>query len=447
MMDEIESGIETPPAGPHPVETGPDAPTMPRAHHSALLIVFLVVFIDLLGFGIVLPLLPRFAKEYIPGGVASPWTGPIIGLLMASFSAMQFIFAPIYGRISDRIGRRPILLLGLASSVVFYGLFGFACIVGSEGKQELALVLLFVSRIGAGIAGATIGTAQAAIADSTTPDKRSRGMALIGAAFGIGFTFGPLIGAGALWLTSDYAGSPGFVAAAISLVALVLAVAILPETYKAGSLGHLRRHWLDIHGLQTALRTPTIGLLILMFFLSTFSFAMFEPTLALLLDTPGLNLDKRNTFLVFTYVGFVLALAQGVLYRRLAARLNEITFIWVGAGLMALGLGGIGAVARLTEEPGVSLMPSLLGALAVAVTGFAFMTPSVQALISRRSDPTRQGEILGVNQSANAMARILGPAIGTPLFYLSNTSHLVPYAVGAALLFLVLLLSVAVRHE
>jgi MFS family permease len=445
MMDEIESGIETPPAGPHPMETDPTPAATPRAHHSALLIVFLVVFIDLLGFGIVLPLLPRFAKEYIPGGAANPWAGTIIGLLAASFSAMQFVFAPIYGRISDRIGRRPILIQGLAGSVVFYALFGYACIVGSEGRQELALLLLFISRIGAGVAGATIGTAQAAIADSTTPDKRSRGMALIGAAFGIGFTFGPLIGAGALTLTNDYAGSPGFVAAAISLVALVLAIAILPETCKAGA--HLRRHWLDIHGLQTALRTPTIGLLILMFFLSTFSFAMFEPTLALLLDTPGLNLDKRNTFLVFTYVGFVLALAQGVLYRRLAARLNEITFIWLGAALMAVGLGGIGAVARLTEEPGVSLMPSLLGALAVAVTGFAFMTPSVQALISRRSDPTRQGEILGVNQSANAMARILGPAVGMPLFYLSNTSHLVPYAAGAALLFMVLLLSFTVRHE
>jgi hypothetical protein len=142
-----------------------------------------------------------------------------------------------------------------------------------------------------------------------------------------------------------------------------------------------------------------------------------------------------------------LALAQGLLYRRLAGRLNEVTFIWLGAGLMALGLGGIGAVARLTEEPGGNLLPALFGVLAIAVTGFAFMTPSVQALISRRSDPTRQGEILGVNQSANAMARILGPAVGTPLFYLSNTSHLVPYAAGAALLFMVLLLSFTVRHE
>src|SRR5262249_31170916 len=233
-------------------------------------------------------------------------------------------------RSAVRRGRRPFLLSGLLGSVVFYALFGFASDLG-PGQELLALILLFVARIGAGIAGATIATAQAAIADSTTPERRSRGMALIGAAFGIGFTFGPLIGAGALWLTNDYDGSPGFAAAVLSLIAFVLALVILPETLQAGEAVRQRR-WLDWEGLQTALRTPTIGLLILMFFLSTFSFAMFEPTLALLLDTPALKLDKRNTFLVFTYVGLVLTLAQGLLYRRLAARLKEITFIWLGAG-------------------------------------------------------------------------------------------------------------------
>src|SRR5207253_4086876 len=137
----------------------PDPSAAPKK--SALLIVFLVVFIDLFGFGIVLPLLPRYGREMIPGGEDSPWAGPILGLLMASFSAMQFIFAPVWGRISDRIGRRPVLLMGLASSVIFYALFGVASMIGSEGRQELGLVLLFVSRTGAGIAGATISTAQA----------------------------------------------------------------------------------------------------------------------------------------------------------------------------------------------------------------------------------------------------------------------------------------------
>src|SRR5262249_3390317 len=156
----------------------------------------LVVFIDLLGFGIVLPLLPLYATEILsplfPGddSGARSLRGLVLGLLMASFSLMQFFFAPFWGRISDRIGRRPILLLGLAGSVVFYALFGVAAIVGGAA----GLLLLFAARIGAGIAGATIATAQAVIADSTPPEKRAHGMAMIGAAFGIGFTFGPLLG-------------------------------------------------------------------------------------------------------------------------------------------------------------------------------------------------------------------------------------------------------------
>ena len=151
-----------------------------NASRSAMMIVFLVVFIDLLGFGIVLPLLPRYGDDFlqhlIPGGKHSFWGGLILGLLMSSFSLMQFVFAPIWGRISDRVGRRPILLLGLAGSVVFYALFGVASELRSPDTRILALTLLFVSRIGAGIAGATIATAQAVIADSTTPERRSHGM-------------------------------------------------------------------------------------------------------------------------------------------------------------------------------------------------------------------------------------------------------------------------------
>src|SRR5262249_12477404 len=137
--------------------------------------------------------------QVVPGGKTSAAGGAILGLLMASFSAMQFLFAPVWGRISDHVGRRPILLLGLLGSVLFYTLFGFASDLPRTPEWAgLALVLIFAARLGAGIAGATIATAQAVIADCTPPEKRRHGMALIGAAFGIGFSFGPLIGAGAL---------------------------------------------------------------------------------------------------------------------------------------------------------------------------------------------------------------------------------------------------------
>lgn len=416
-----------------------------KSSQSALLIVFLVVFIDLFGFGIVLPLLPRYGPEFIPGGEENPWTGTILGALMASFSAMQFFFAPLWGRISDRAGRRPILLMGLASSVVFYSLFGVASMLGFEGMRDVGLLLLFVSRIGAGIAGATISTAQAVIADSTTAEGRSRGMALIGAAFGIGFFFGPLLGFGALYFFPAFAGGPGFLAAGLSLVAFILGVLLLPETVRPG-VAHGRRRLVDFQGISNALKAPAVGTLILTFFLSTVAFACFEPTLALLTKMNALGISNENNFLIFAYVGFVLAIVQGGLYRRLALRVPELTFMWLGALLMLTGMAGLAAIAwnAAEGERSVGLLIALLAILAVAVTGFAFMVPSVQALISRLSDPTKQGEILGVNQSANAVSRIIGPYVGVQLFYLTTT-HVLPYLFGAALLLVALLLIVRLR--
>jgi MFS family permease len=439
-----------------PSQTAPPSPTnTPRpASGSALAIIFLVVFIDLFGFGIVLPLLPRYGKEFLAGTPYEPWGGPILGALVACFSLMQFIFAPVWGRVSDRVGRRPILLIGLFSSVVFYTVFGIASTFGREGYRELGLLLLFVSRVGAGIAGATLGTAQAAIADSTPGEGRSRGMALIGAAFGIGFFFGPILGFLAKAVAPDAKEGPGYLAAALSLVAFVLGVVLLPETRRPGAVSHARRRWFDRQGFRTALRAPAVGLLILTFFLSTLGFANFEPTLALLTAADSttrnpLALSDKYNFLLFAYVGLVLGLAQGALYRPLARRVGEITFMIAGSVLMAVGLAGVGVVAALASRPDApslgTLLAALLVALAVPITGFAFITPSVQALISRLSDPNRQGEILGVNQSASAMARILGPAVGVPLF-LGTPAQAGPFVLGTSLALVVLLLSVYLRQ-
>jgi MFS family permease len=420
---------------------------------SALLIVFLVMFIDLLGFGIVLPLLPRYGKEFlvplVPGEdwLAAGLRGTILGLLMASFSLMQFFFAPIWGRLSDRRGRRPFLLLGLLGSVAFYALFGFASAWGvSEGRQLIGLILMFIARIGAGIAGATVSTAQAVIADCTTPEKRSRGMALIGMAFGIGFTFGPMLGAAALYLGR---GGPGYLASAFSLVALVLGFYVMPETWRPGQAGR-HRGWLNVSSLRLAIRMPTVGILILTFFLSTLAFATFEPTLALF-TKDILNYTEKENFFVFAYVGLTLMVSQGGLYQVLARRgMPEIAFILVGAVLMALGLGGMAGVAGLESGEGSGNGAGLLAismiAVTVAVVGFSFVTPSVQALISRRSDPDKQGEILGVNQSANALSRILGPIVGVLLYYLPP-AHVLPYLFSVTMLVMVLLLALRARHR
>lgn len=453
-----------------PPTTPPAHEPLPPASRSALFIVFFVVFIDLLGFGIVLPLLPLYAtdllKPLFPGEeqADSMLRGAILGILMASFSFMQFLFAPVWGRISDRVGRRPILLMGLGGSVIFYTLFGIASEIGARGSLGLALALMFVSRLGAGVAGATISTAQAVIADTTPPDRRrAHGMALIGAAFGIGFTFGPLLGFASLFVP-EMPGAPGFAAALLSLVALVLGLRRLPETRKPGSVPPARR-WLDWNGLRTVLRTPTVGLLILTFFLATFAFGGLESTLALInrvllegevttrteMTTEALKASsvERQNFLIFAYVGVVLMLVQGFLYRRLVQRVGEVRFMRLGIALMILGLvGGVAVLAaRPPQEASSTLVTvSALAAFTLAVMGYAFLTPSLQALISRRSDPERQGEILGVNQSGAALARILGPMVSIMLFF-STASHILPYLCGASLLGVVFLLSLRVPLE
>jgi MFS family permease len=434
------------------------SPTLPAppgssSSKSALMIVFLVVFIDLLGFGIVIPLLPRYGETYvdqlIEGGREARAGGAVLGLLMASFSAMQFFFAPVWGRISDRVGRRPILLLGLVGSVVFYILFGYASDLPAEPRKSaaLALTLLFVARIGAGIAGATIATAQAVIADCTTPERRKHGMALIGAAFGIGFTFGPLVGFASLSWFPNHHGAIGYAAAGLSLLALVLGIVLLPETRHFEEAPPLRRRWFDLRATRDVLSRPALAPVVLTFFLATLGFGGFEPTLALLIkDTLGL--DESHSFLVFAYVGLVLVMTQGFLYRRLANRLSEVTFMAMGLSLMALGLVLLGGVTWMGHQGGYdfeTLLGCMLVSMTLAVIGFAFLTPSAQALISRRSDPAKQGEILGVNQSAASLARILGPIFGLSLYKLTP-SHLLPYVFGAGLLVLMLPLLPRIRR-
>jgi MFS family permease len=457
-----------PPTAAAPVSVEPAvAPPLPdeRARKSALFIVFFVVFIDLLGFGIVLPLLPLYVfRLLMPLYPDQPkMIGAVLGVLLASFSFMQFLFAPIWGRISDRIGRRPILLVGLAGSVIFYGLFAYASHVGFAGAPGLALVLILLSRVGAGVAGATISTAQAVIADSTPPEKRAHGMALIGAAFGIGFTFGPLLCYVSILTPSKAA--PGAAAAALSLVALILALRMLPET-RRGAGGAARRHWLRLGITFHVLAMPVIGILVLTFFLATLAFGSLESTLALMnqyLLTGGEKVKRmeemtqeqlddvyQKSLLIFAYVGLTLMLVQGLVYRRLVSRVGELRMLRGGVGLMLVGLAGVVALVLAVARQGVggqwAVIPSALVILTALVTGFAFMTPSVSALISKSADPARQGEILGVNQSMSALARILGPAIASNLFFWDE-SHAWPYVAGFGLMAVVLAITIRLRHD
>ncbi|MGC4004477.1 MAG: MFS transporter [Pirellulales bacterium] len=396
-----------------PSSTG-DAPAEPS--RGSLFVLFLVVFIDLLGFGMVLPLLPNYATQFFgPDTTYSKQEqGLILGLLMSSFSIMQFLVSPLWGRLSDRIGRRPVLIVGLLGSVVFYALFALASIWEN-------FALLFVARIGAGVAGATISTAQAYIADCTTLKGRTKGMALIGAAFGLGFTFGPLFGYFAVSSRTDSPGpGPGYVASGLSAVALVLAIFVLKESLTGEQRAAFRRPrggWWTPETWRATFAVPSMATLFFATFVCVFAFANFESTLSLLLgersdriadtDTPGFAFGFKKILLVFSYIGFSLLIAQGFLVRRLAGKISDQAFVSIGTVMQVVGFGLlIWAIQAVSE-------PALFVSLTLVTVGFACITPALNALISRRSDPAEQGRVLGLAQSVNSLGASRGRSPAT----------------------------------
>ena len=397
---------------------------------GSLLVIFLTVFIDLLGFGIVLPLLPLYADQF--GTDPSGW---VIGLLMASFSIMQFLFAPIWGSLSDRVGRRPIIMIGLAGSVVFYTLFGIATIYQS-------LTWLFITRIGAGVAGATVPTAQAYIADTTDNENRARGMALIGMAFGLGFTLGPLFAVFAVpGGDSDPGPGPGFAAAALSAVALVLAVFKLPESLTERSESANQKQWWDLNRWKTALSEPAIKLLLLAFFVCIFAFAGFETTLSMLIrgsddfSDPPFNFSFKNVCWTFALIGLLVAIVQGGVVRPLAKYIPEKILATTGALIEVAGF------ALMAYAASTASLPMLFTSLVVIVCGYACLQPNLYSLLSRWSDPTQQGTVLGIGQSINALARIFGSAVGIPMLKATFfIPYALPYVVGSALMLAVAVL-------
>ncbi len=389
---------------------------------GSLVVIFLTVFIDLLGFGIVLPLLPLYGDQF-----GTDTSGFTIGMLMACFSMMQFIFAPIWGSVSDRIGRRPVIMMGLTCSVVFYTLFGIATIYQS-------LPGLFAARIFAGIACATVSTAQAYIADTTSKQNRARGMALIGMAFGMGFTLGPLFAYFAVPTGEGNPGPwPGFIAAILSGVALLLAIFLLPESLSDESQKSHRK-WFDGGAWRAALSSQALSFLLIGFFTCLFAFSAFETTLSMLIngsksfDEAPFNFSFRKVCLTFAFMGFLVALIQGGIVRRLAKRIPEQKLAIAGAVLEVIGFAALSWAVGLGSERG------LYAALVVIVGGYSCLQPSLYSLLSRWSDPNQQGKVLGVGQSVSALARISGSALGIPML----VAYLyLPYIVASVSMFLV----------
>ena len=380
----------------------------------SILIIFLTVFIDLIGFGIIVPLVPIYGRHFGAHGV-------VIGAIIASFSAMQFIFSPIWGRLSDRYGRRPILLISTAGAAVSYVLFAV-----SSGLQNhiAALALMIVSRSFAGLCGGNITVAQAYIADISPPEQRSRRMGLIGMAFGLGFIFGPAIGG----LSLKHLGStgPGLIAASLCAANFLLALFILVESRKPSSEPVAHRPHLTqwVHTLTQ----PRIGLLVTVFFLATFCFSCFESTLPLVVsDNFHLNVQSDETSAstvayLFVFCGLIGAVVQGGAIGRLVKTLGEPKLIATSLVLTAISLALLPFISGtadlswgvLFRAEGRSWL-AMLGALALLSIGSSLTRPPLFGLLSNLTPAHEQGANIGVAQGAGSLARILGPLFATGL--------------------------------
>jgi MFS family permease len=402
---------------------------------SPLLIIFLTIFVDLLGLGIVLPLLPFYVQ--IVEQSNNPWLAGnwalIVGALTASYALMQFLFSPLVGGLSDRFGRRPVLLismLGTAVSMILLGLAGNFAVFGVEA----VLLALFVARILGGIAGATIPTAQAYIADVTTPENRARGMGLIGAAFGLGFMFGPALGG---FLSEISLEAPAFFAAALALLNAGLGFFLLPESLPAerrAAPAPLRFN--PLGRLAVVVAKDNIRPLLLAYVLMFFAFAGLQTNFAVFSATRFGFGPMENAF-VFAFIGLVAVIMQGFLIRKLVPRFGEARLAVTGMGLMTL------AFLLIATVPQAWMLYPALGLLAA---GSGVVTPSVTSLISQRVSPQEQGATLGGVQALNSLMMVLGPIFAGFVFDVVGVAA--PYLTGGALIGLaLLLLARALREE
>jgi MFS transporter, DHA1 family, tetracycline resistance protein len=356
-----------------------------------------VLLADVTCFAIVMPLLASYASAMGSSGAA-------IGALVAAYSAMHFLLAPVWGRFSDRVGRRPVLLLGILGTLCSSLLFAFA-------PNYLTLLL---SRVVAGGLGATLHIAQAYVADQTGPAQRTRVMGLIGATYGFGFILGPIIGG----VTSGLGdAAPGLAASGISLAALVVAGAWLPEPAR-------RQPEAPAAALPPFAWRP----LVIPFaaaFASTLAFTVIYVVLPLHVEE-ALSYGRSQVSYLFALVGLMTTIVQGGVVGRLAPRLGEGRLVTLGGVLMAVGLASLPPVADPTMQP------LLLTGLAVLGIGYGFVGPAEAGYVSRRAGRADQGRLLGVLQSINAVSRIAGPLAAGALLAFGGAALAFLAAAGSA---------------
>ena len=404
-------------------------------------VIFFTVFIYLLGFGMIIPILPLLSLHYGASAFQA-------GLLLSVFSLMQFIFAPMWGGLSDKYGRRPILMYCLLGECISYLLLAWS----------RSLEMLFVSRILTGFFGASISTASAYISDITAKEDRSKGMALIGVAFGLGFLFGPALGGGLTLIAEKFSTDVHFVSgfAAYGVALLCLATFIFayfnlqesrnlkktsaPELSKQSDIAHTNttsatKKENRFARLAKFIKMPLVGILMVSFGLSTLAMSMMEATLVLLMKEK-FNWGIKEVSFGFAYIGICLVLTQGVLVRKLIPKLGERNLLRVGLAFMAIGLAGIAFSNHIWMMVVVMTFLSL---------GNGLTNPSIMGSVSLLVSAEEQGAAMGTNQSLSALGRVIGPALGGMLF--GSLGMESPFIVAGLLCIVALLLIFAIFKQ
>ena len=356
-------------------------------------VIWSTVALDMVGFGIVAPILGRYADRYGANGFE-------VGLLFASFSLAQMVFAPILGRWSDRIGRKPVLIISLLGSAL--GSF----ITGAAG----ALWVLFAGRLIDGASGASISVAQGAVTDIGSPQQRARMLGLLGMAFGVGFVIGPALG-GLASLGGPHV--PFYVAGVLALINAGAAIIRLPET----RTGQLRA---SVRAPRRITRRAVTSYVVIGF-LATIPFAGFEATFSLF-GGRRFNFTEGSTAFVFLLVGVLMSVVQGALISPLTKRFGSLRLVVFGQALVAIGMLALGAS---------TMLAALCFSLVLMVLGAGIATPSLTALVANSADDDRRGEVLGIQQSASAFARVIGPPLAGLAF--DGVGIGAPYTFGALL--------------
>jgi MFS transporter, DHA1 family, tetracycline resistance protein len=386
-----------------------------RGGVSPLLLIFITVLIDLIGFGMVVPLLPFYAHDIAPH-YSEQTVNLLIGIIIGAYSFAQFFFTPLLGRLSDRVGRRPVLLFSVICTALAFLCLGFA----------KTLWMLLAARLFDGATGGNISTAQAYIADITTPENRAKGMGLIGAGFGLGFILGP--GLGAL-LSGRYGMSvPFFFAAGLALTNSILIYFFLPESLKdkrETSL-NLGDHFREI---GKSLGNPVLRNPVMILFIGTLAFGIFQPLFPLFAKVQY-GYDQSNVGYLFVFSGVIGVIIQGGLIGRLTKKTSEATLLMGGQVMLIMGY----LILPFTAP----LLP-LLGILGMLSVGTGLTSSLLPTLVSKRAASNEQGSVLGITQAAGSLARSIGPVLGGLM--IAYTGRLTPFIVCGVLTVLALGLS------